>query len=192
LSENKDQFDSAVFHYNMAIVHFQQNDYVQSRYHLELAKLTGGETMDVNKKLEIIKDNLGLKYLEEPETVSDYIYQSYYSTPTSLWLIALFVFVGAGVWSIRKAQYWLTGIISATLITIAILYKIYISSTDVVIWVNESTLYQGPSEVFETTQVVSSGSKLVVEYHQDGWLRVKAPSNISGWLKINKHLSIKE
>jgi hypothetical protein len=192
LTKNKDQFDHGVYYHNMAMISYQKGDLAQTRLFLEKAKREGFDGLEINKKITEVKKELGITYLEEVENMHDFIYSQYHAYPQAIWYssgIALCLII---VLIFKKKMHLYGVLLSAFLITISILYKIYLSTTYLVLWNQEVTLYQGPSSVFETTFTVPQGSLMILREHKEGWKKVVFPSNAEGWVKDTNYTIINE
>lgn len=184
--------DPGLYHFNMGTMLLKKGELSFGRYHLELAIKNGYYTTESMKNLESSRVLLGVDQFEESGTLSQ-ISNILYASPLdfSLFLSLLILVVGITFWkklgSSALKVMWIALVLTPMIFPIAAL-----NNNFAVVIKKEQPVFEGPSEVFEKSNELPTGLKVIVKNNQDGWFKILTPERFTGWVKSNSIMLIKE
>jgi hypothetical protein len=183
LNDLKDQFEPGVYYYNIGTVKIKQGKLAEGRLFLEKAKDTGYYNHHVINNISKTKDLLGVVELEKPETTADYL--NYYSMnlDSNIFLTFSLILFTLLTFFFKKLNIFLR----FTIILLALVplgFKFYYVDTLVKgIPLVDVDIFEGPSKVFEKTNVLNKGLLVKVINKQENWSYVIYPDKLQGWIK---------
>jgi len=180
----KNLFSKDIFHYNMGTLYAQKEEFAIARYHLEKANSIQSHK-NIVKNMDLVRQKLGL---ENEVQALDKVDQ-----------------IGFSIMEIKNEDYIIGGLFFLLFFFIALLnlnkhkrilcYSFLLLSlfsfgmgqfikkeflTGIVL--QECQLRTGPSSIYPVKTVLKNGQKLIVGKKIDGWLKVKMPRPLEGWL----------
>lgn len=186
LLKHKDTFSSGMFHYNLGSLYLKMGRVGAARYNLEKSKDSGFNLTLVNKNLNIIKQKNNIVGLEKSDSIIEQaiglsINQSSYLLG-SIFLICTSIVLLLAIFKKIKSNILLF-IILSFLIAPVILKLFVDTSYDRAVALVDLPLYEGPSKIYEQSGEVRAGSKVVIGKSINGWLLIKYPQSVAGWVK---------
>ncbi len=184
LIQNKQQYSSGIFHYNLGTVYSKMGDYSAARFHLEKAIKMGYINSSSLNNLNFIKSQLQVDDISTSNSVIDQFMNSSLAVPSSAYLSMTLVMMIIVLLLIKSKK--LVGKMTiATLLVIALFplaySSLYLDSVNYAVAFKETTLYEGPSKIFQEKGKIKSGSKIILGEYRDGWFYVKYPISLAGW-----------
>lgn len=183
LEQNRDEFDSGVYEYNLSINYYHLEKYVDARYYMEKAIREGMHTQKSQKILDGIKSKLEIGELEAKEQISDYFYD--YSTHFSLYqglgasLILMIIYFSL----LRK----ISGLSSKSILLLGTLipfaFSVFIKfSYAPAVLKQEVKVREGASLIFDEKTVLPAGMKVIATPKKSPWIYIYSPSAFRGWV----------
>jgi len=184
LINNKDKFEPSVHEYNLGVLWAKKEKFVESRIHLEKAKSMGLINSDVVKNLEVVKDQLGVSYIEQVNSYEskalDFTLSLNLYTPllmSSILLIAILISIKNMVNSITLGL----SLILAALPSIGYLYVKDHFQVNIVR--EEVSVRKGPSKIFDEIQNLPAGMRIITKKNNGkDWYYVVVPKSHAGWI----------
>jgi hypothetical protein len=187
LLDNKKQFESGIFHYNMGTVYSKMGDQATARFHLEKAIQDGYINSSSLNNLAFVKSQLQVDDLSTSTSLPDQIISTATAIPMSGYFsITLFlVLVFTLMIRLKKIQKkWVMVVVFLLALTPVLFSNFYVKNINYAVALKEIPLYEGPSKIFAEKGRVRAGSKIVLGQFKDGWFYIEFPISLSGW--INK------
>ncbi len=186
LLKHKDTFNSGLFHYNLGSLYLKMGNVGAARYNLEKSKDNGFNLTLVNKNLSVIKQSTNIVGLER----SDSIYEQAigYSIDKSSYLIGSFFLLCTIIVLLlvlfKKIKSNFITLCLLAVLSIPVGVKIFVSARfDRAVALRDLALYEGPSKIYEESGEVGAGSKVVIGKSINGWLLIKYPESVAGWVR---------
>ncbi len=182
LENNKSGIDPITWHYNMATLSAEMNQWAEARFHILLAEKLGMRSafLDQNKKL--IETKLDVQRLESPLTATDYFIKvGLIGAQGPLMTLALISLIFCLIW-IRKAKKISSALVSVGLVLLPLLLSWWISSWPFKMVMQKKAIYDGPSTIFTTNSEIPSGVVLITS-KKGIWEKIIYPSRFEGWIK---------
>lgn len=179
--KNDQTLEAPIKYYNIGYSYFKRNEYVKARYYYEKARVEGLVNDELNNSLEIVKQNLGVAQVESDYRYLDKTLLTLSPFKNEVFLSLLGIFLLVILWSILKAK-------KALVIVFVILFfgvgGLMFSMKDykVVLLKEEAYVHQGPSRIFDPTQLILPGTKVMIENESKDWKYVKYPLMYRGWI----------
>ena len=183
LIQNKDNFDPAVYEYNLGTIWARKDKFVESRIHFEKAIKLGLINKEVVKNLNMVKDQLGVGYLEQTNSFEEDFFNASLNidvyTPVLISSLLLILFM---MW-IKNFLNIFSIIISVFLSLSPIFGYFYINEHYSINIIREDTIVrEGPSKIFSETQVLPAGMKFISKKTGNNWYNVIVPKSHRGWI----------
>ncbi len=162
----------------------KKNDLVQARVEFEIAKKKGMLSNALEKNLNYVQENLGLKKVEEAQGLLDQGHALMQAIPFSMFLA--FSLVAALIVSFvnRKNLFKTKNFIAVALVFVPTLFSFWYSkSFESSIALKEEKLWEGPSQIYQQTTAIPKGLKVIIQRYPDGWVKIVSPSNFWGWTR---------
>ncbi len=186
LNELKDKFDSGVYLYNLGTVKIKQGNLAEGRLYLEKAKELGYYNHNVKNNIMKSKELLGIVELERPETISDTINFYSLNLDSGLYLSITLIFILSLTFLFKKINNFIRIAIFIIAI-IPIAFKSYfVDSMVKAVPLVDVDVFEGPSKVFEKTNVLNKGLLVKLINKQEGWSYVIYPEKLQGWIKTDE------
>lgn len=187
LIQNKQQFDSGIFHYNLGTVYSKTGDYPAARFHLEKAIKEGYINSSSLNNLSYVKSQLQVDDLSTSTNLPDEFMNTALTIPpaayTSISLVLLLF--GISLVMSKKLTKKLSIACFVLLIAAPFLFSnLYLDKVNYAVAFKDVPLYEGPSKIFSEKGKVKAGSKIILGEFKEGWFYVKFPISLTGW--INK------
>lgn len=186
IKANKDKFEPGVYEYNLGVAYYKNDSLVSSRVWFEKARQEGFISNELNGALEEVTTKLEVVRLEESQSFND-SFNSFavnipvdaYYTVTLLFLVLLAVFY-------KKIDKYIKVIILVISFLPMSFYHFHVKDFNSIIVLEDQVVYRGPSAMFEQTQIIPKGMKLLTSKTHGDWRYVLTPSSHRGWFKTKK------
>ena len=187
LLENKKQFDSGIFHYNLGTMYSKMGDQAAARLHLEQAIQNGYINSASLNNLTFVKSQLQVDDLSNSISLPDQIVSTVTAIPASgyfsLTLLLLVIFTL--LIRFKKIQTkWMMALVLILSLSPMVVSYFYVKDVNFAVALSDIAIYEGPSKIFHEKGKIRAGSKMVVGDIKDGWFYVEFPISLSGW--VNK------
>ena len=187
LLNNKQHFDSGIFHYNIGTVYSKMGDHATARFHLEKAIQDGYVNSSSLNNLAFVKSQLQVDDLTTSTSFPDQIVNTMTAIPTAGYASITLMLLLIATLMIRfqkiQRKWIMAGVLLLTL-TPVMFSTFYVKNINYAVALQDVPLYEGPSKIFSEKGKVRAGSKIVLGQFKDGWFYVEFPISLSGW--INK------
>lgn len=185
LLDNKQQFDSGTFHYNLGTVYSKMGDQAPARFHLEKAIQEGYINNSSINNLSFVRSQLQVDDLSTSTSIPDQIINAASAIPNagyySLTLLLILIFmVMIRFGKIQKK--WVMAVVFLFALTPVLFSNFYVKNINYAVALKDIPLYEGPSKIFTEKGTVRAGSKIVLGQFKEGWFYVEFPISLSGWI----------
>lgn len=185
LLDNKQQFDSGIFHYNLGTVYSKMGEHASARFHLEKAIKEGYLNNSSLNNLAFVKSQLQVDDLSTSTSIPDQVINSMLSIPNagyfSITLLLILIFmVMVRLGKIQKR--WIMAFVFAVAILPMAFSLFYVKNINYAVALKDTPLYEGPSKIFTEKGSVRAGSKVVLGQFKEGWFYIEFPMSLSGWI----------
>jgi tetratricopeptide (TPR) repeat protein len=186
IRENKDTFDSGLFHYNLGSIYLKLNEFGPARFHLEKAKNEGFNYPMLWSNLKYIKLQPGITDPALSRNWKEVGIAEMMDIPLALYLTFFLVILLGLVISIRKK--WLNNkiviffifLISLVPMTFRYTYK---EGHSFAVAIKDLRIHEGPSSIYPDYGKISAGSRVIVGRFYDDWYYIISPQDQSGWVQ---------
>lgn len=185
LLDNKQQFDSGIFHYNLGTVYSKMGEHASARFHLEKAIKEGYINNSSLNNLTFVKNQLQVDDLSTSTSIPDQIINSMLSIPSagyfSITLLLILIFmIMVRFGKIQKR--WIMAAVFAFAVLPMAFSLFYVKNINYAVALKDTPLYEGPSKIFTEKGSVRAGSKVVLGQFKEGWFYIEFPMSLSGWI----------
>lgn len=187
LLQNKQQFDSGIFHYNLGTVYSKLGDFPAARFHLEKAIKEGFINSSSLNNLGFVKSQLQVDDLSTSTSVPDQVMNTALALPSAAYLTISLLMLLVGLVMIKSKKIVRKMSLALLLLVVAtpvLFSEFYLDKINYAVSFKDVPLYEGPSKIFSEKGKVKAGSKLILGEFKEGWFYVKFPISLTGW--INK------
>lgn len=176
----------------MGTILLKKGELAFGRYHLEVAIKQGHYNVDSVKNLNSSRELLNIVQFEELSPINQFT-QIMYTAPIDFYLFFSLIVLVFGVVSWKKFTTKASKIIWLTIALVPLAFPlVFMQNNFAIITSSEQPVYEGPSEVFEKSNELPLGLKVVVKNNQDGWYKILSPNRFAGWVKKDSIILIKE
>ena len=187
LLNNKQQFDSGIFHYNLGTVYSKMGDQATARFHLEKAIQDGYVNSSSLNNLNFVKSTLQVDDLGTSTSLPDQFINITTSIPTAGYVtftLALFMIFTLMIRFQKITKKWMMAVVLLLSLVPVLFSVFYIKDINHAVTLKDIPLYEGPSKIFAEKGKVRAGSKIILGEFKEGWFYVEFPVSLAGW--INK------
>ncbi|MCY4524012.1 MAG: SH3 domain-containing protein [Halobacteriovoraceae bacterium] len=186
LLENKDSFDLGVFHYNLGTILGKQKNFPAARYNLEKASHLGFLDSRLKNNLQTIKGQLASKDIDTSDHWQDQflnfglgIPESFFFTWTLICILTVLLLK-----HFKKLQKMIPILICLFFAIFPLfISQFYFNKIKYAINLKATPLREGPSSIYSEIMTIEAGSKFIVGESNNGWIYVRYPYFLSGWVK---------
>jgi tetratricopeptide (TPR) repeat protein len=185
LLQNKQQFSSGIFHYNLGTCYSKLADYGTARYHFEKAIKAGLYNSAISNNLKFVKANLDVDDLSTSTHLPDQFMDLSLSIPREAYYTTSLVFILLLALAMRfkKVTRKTIAVICLMFALVPIFYaQFYLNTVNSAVALKDISLLEGPSKIFQEKGKLRAGSKIILGEYKDGWFLVKYPESLSGWI----------
>jgi hypothetical protein len=185
LLDNKKQFESGIFHYNMGTVYSKMGDQATARFHLEKSIQDGYINSSSLNNLAFVKSQLQVDDLSTSTSLPDQIISTATAIPMSGYfsITLILVLIFTLMIRLKKIQKkWIIALVFLLSLTPVLFSNFYVKNINYAVVLKEIPLYEGPSKIFSEKGKVRAGSKVVLGQFKDGWFYIEFPISLSGWI----------
>ena len=186
LIKNKLKLDPGLFHYNLGTVHSKMGNLAAGRYHLEKSLKNNFVNSKVLNNLNFVEQSLSVQDLSTSKNFYDRTIDSSLKFSGTSYLAVTLIFLVAVTICFKKkilVNRWFIGIFLALAITPISYHQFYLKNIKHAILLSDGEVREGPSGVFTTKMSIQAGSKVIVGEFEPGWVFIKYPLELSGWIK---------
>lgn len=194
LSNHRSEFDPGIYHYNLGTFHAKNGELALGRFHFEAAKDLGFKNSMLQHNLEVIKYDLKINGIEEPSNFENWIlnFSDNVSHDVLLSFFLFFLFLSIFIFNKFKSLAFPILFLLISLVPLGVKEILKKKFTKAVV-VNESSLYDGPSEIYEEIGDLPKGLKLYMSLRRDeSWYFIEYPEPYRGWVNYSKLNLLKE
>jgi tetratricopeptide (TPR) repeat protein len=187
LLQNKQQFSSGIFHYNLGTVYAKLIDYPAARFHFEKAIKDGYINSASLNNLGYVKSVIEVDDISTSTSIQDQLINTSLSIPSAAYLSASLIFLLITLLLIKTKNVTkkMTIFILAIFIFSPICYShFYLENINYAVAFKDVPIYEGPSKIFTEKGKLRAGSKIILGEFKDGWFSIKFPISLAGW--VNK------
>lgn len=194
LENNRLSIENSVYFYNQGVVSYKLNELPLARFYFEKAISEGMEETAVYKNLNSVKQDLGVESIETP-SFFDIAQGNIYSlmsqdTQILIWIVITLIFIFMGIFKKIKTNFYYFGSIVFFVSTSIIYFFVgpnskTLSPNEEAIIIKQTSLYEGPSAVFEQLGSLPPGLKVKIEQSKNEWAKIIKPQSVRGWIKID-------
>ena len=185
LLNNKQQFESGIFHYNLGTVYSKMGEHASARFHLEKAIKEGYVNNSSLNNLTFVKNQLQVDDLSTSTSIPDQVVNTMLSIPTagyfSITLIMILIFMMMVRFGKLQRKWVMAAVFALAILPIAF-SMFYVSKINYAVALKDTPLYEGPSKIFTEKGSVRAGSKIVLGQFKEGWFYIEFPMSLSGWI----------
>lgn len=186
LIKHKTDLDPGLFHYNLGTVHSKSGNLAAGRYHLEKALKHNFINTKILNNINFVEKNLNVSDLSNSKNISDrtidmslrYSAEAYFGISLICLLAVMICF---------KKKILQNVILACCLAFLALapigIQQLYLKKINYAILLEDTDVREGPSAVFTSKTSLQAGSKVVVGEFESGWVYIKYPIELAGWLK---------
>lgn len=185
LLNNKQQFDSGIFHFNLGTVYSKMGDYPVARFHLEKAIQEGYVNSASLNNLNFIRSQNNNEDLTTSSSLPDKIVDNLSSLPSQGYVSLTLALILISLLLIKsKVVKQKISIVLILLLSLSplVLSHFYVNKLNKAITLKEVVIYEGPSKIFNEKGKLKPGSKIILGDFKDGWFYIKFPISFAGWI----------
>ena len=185
LLDNKKQFESGIFHYNLGTVYSKMGDQPAARFHFEKAIAEGYINSSSLNNLDFVKSQLQVDDLSTSTSFPDQVVNTMTSIPMagyfSMTLLLMIIFTL--LIKLKKIQNkWIMVFVMLLSLTPVLISNFYVENINFAVALKEVPIYEGPSKIFSEKGKVRAGSKVILGQLKDGWFYIEFPISLAGWI----------
>lgn len=188
LLENKSNLDMGIFHYNLGTAYLKKGSLAVSRFHLEKAYNAGYLNPGLVKNLSVVKGRLSVQEVETSDHIFDNVLAASKSIPTSAFYsfsLAL-LFIVIVLYRFKRITHIAGSVVVGLSLTVALLGSWTKSSYQTAFMLQDSKVFEGPSESFDVSQEVPAGVRVFIKKQDSKWLYISSPVHLVGWIQRSK------
>ena len=185
-------FPSSIWNYNQGVMYYKMGNLPMARWYWEKSRWSDFNFTGVENNLTIVKEQLGIINIE---TAANPILREYFDdvglksdllvlSSSILLLVLLWVVKGKILRPIWRYGCFAVILIPAIYLTQLIFERSSLGVSNKAIIVKESTLREGPSQIFTETGKIPSGLKVTLGEQQEKWALISSPEEFYGWVDI--------
>jgi hypothetical protein len=185
LLDNKQQFDSSIFHYNLGTVYSKMGEQASARFHLEKAIQEGYINNSSLNNLTFVKSQLQVDDLSTSSSFPDQIMNTASNIPAAGYFSLSLIFILIFMLLVRFGKIqrkWVMAVVFLLAVSPVAISNFYVKNINYAVALKDTPLYEGPSKIFSEKGVVRAGSKIVLGQFKEGWFYVEFPISLSGWI----------
>lgn len=179
--KSQSSFEKPIKFYNLGYVYTLKGDLVQARYYLEKAKIEGLINQEVESSLKVVKNKLGIEQIESDYPVLDKGVLNISQFKEDVFLTVLGIILFVFLYSLYKKKRVLYSIAMIFFLALGSFFYT-LKDFNTVIIRQEAFVHQGPSRIFEPSQVIAPGSKVIIDGESKDWRFVRYPEIYRGWI----------
>ncbi len=194
LNSVKSSLDDSVYHYNLGTFLAKKNELSMARFHFELAKDLNFNKSMLDNNLKVVKQNLQVNIIEQPESVTEHLIHSIDLFPKDYFLSFFLLILLISSLLFKKFKSLSVAILLMLLaITPLATKKIINDKYKEAIVTESSPVFDGPSDVFEQITEAPNGVKIILsQERENNWFFIDYPEPLRGWIKLKHAKLLKE
>jgi tetratricopeptide (TPR) repeat protein len=189
LLQNKQQFNSGIFHYNLGTIYSKMGDLPTARFHLEKTIKEGYINSSSLNNLSFVKSQLQVDDISSSTEFPDQVMNTALTIPPAAYHSFSLILLMLGILMKRsKKLVKISSIIFfMALIMLPTLFShFYIDKINYAVAFKDLQVYEGPSKIFSEKGKVKAGSKIILGEYKEGWFYIKFPISLAGWISNEK------
>lgn len=179
--KSSDDIALPIKYYNLGYVYVQKNEFVTARYYFEKARAEGFINQKVNASLKLVKENLGVEQVESSYSYLDKTLLETANFRDEVFFSFLGIVLLVGIIAVLKTKKIMTIISVILFFSLGALLFVF-KDHRVALLKEEVYVYQGPSRIFEPNQLISPGTKVMIEEEKEDWKFIGYPKIYRGWI----------
>lgn len=174
--------------FNTALVKYYQGDLAKAREILEGLKLKGFASKELTEAIHTVKQDLNLVMLEREYDREDVFILTSSSLPELFYpTISVIILFTSLVYGIKR-RFIITSVFFILSLLPLFIYQ-RVNSFQVEINREETTIYRGPSKIFEEVEILPLGVQFIVTKSSKDWRYIEYPSLFRGWIRQGKEFN---
>lgn len=155
-----------------------------ARYHFLFAEEKGYHSKNLFQNKKIVETQLGVETVERSFSLVDHsIHFALFHSKLPLFSLSLVIILISLISLKKRASLKKLGL-SFGFILLPLAINFWISSWPVKLVLKKKALYEGPSELFKSSQSLPQGV-FILSTSSDEWEKILYPSQFSGWVRKN-------
>jgi len=198
LLSNQQIHGKAWSNYNMGVVAYKMNNLPLARYHWEVSQQNGFTYPGLQKNLSLVRSELGLENVEKLgliEKTNATVFSYISSDVLSIFLLISGIGLFGYWWKKKIKPSWATlSVLAALFIALSgwpIIAALNSGKSNQAIVMEEVSLHEGPSTLFDILGKVPVGLKIKWKQKNKDWGQIEQPVEFMGWVKLDSNM-IKE
>ncbi len=186
LIKNKSALEPGLFHYNLGTIHAKKGELAVGRYHLEKALKNNFINTKIMNNIDHVESTLSVSDLSSSKNYFDRAIDQSLKFSSEIYLLSSLLILVALLFSFKKRIMENRKIlILLTLFSFLPLafFQFHLKDINYAISFKNSEVREGPSGIFATKTSLATGAKVIVGEFESGWVYVKYPIQLSGWVK---------
>lgn len=181
LDKNKQELEPSIYYFEKGRLHALTNEWPEARIaFLKSQKISPRE--ETQNNLSTVEMKMVVSEIEQPRTINDYAIKSATLFANELALTANLLLLVLGLWIFKRTRSYKNLIMCVSLMIVLSSLSLWTKNWPWLVTEQEVDIYHGPSEIFEKTQVIPKGIK-VLGVEKDSWIHIIYPSRLEGWIK---------
>ena len=182
----KTEIDTSLFHYNLGSIYLKKGDLGAARYNIEKAIQNGFVGTLPYNNLKVIQKSSEVMDLSKSEYLYEKSLSKALNIPSEAFLSLTLVLILAWILMLKKKllTHWLPASLFFLFGLTPILFSaFYLDTFSQAIVLKPTLIYEGPSKVYSENYDLGAGSKVLINKENDGWVLIKYPRDIAGWVE---------
>lgn len=179
--KSSDDIALPIKYYNLGYVYNQKSEFVTARYYFEKARSEGFINEKLNASIKMVKENLGVEQVESSYSYLDKMLLETTNFRDEVFLSFLGIVLLVGIIAILKTKKIVTMMSAIIFFSVGALLFVF-KDHRVALLKEEVYVYQGPSRIFEPNQLISPGTKVMIEEEKKDWKFIGYPKIYRGWV----------
>ncbi len=193
LDELSEKLEPSVYHYNKGTFLAKKESFAKARLHFERAKELNFNSTALENNLEVVKKNLQVEVIEEPQSFTENLIYSFDGLSKDYFLSFFLIFIILSSIFFKKFKSLSLAFLFLFCSLIPLGVSKYLKTVYKRAIVTDSTaVFDGPSEVFEQISEIPEGVKIILSEKRDNnWHYIDFPQPYRGWVKLNASTMLK-
>lgn len=182
LEEKSSYVSPGLWHYNMGTLNAKIDDLPFARFHFLMAEKYGYSSTELNSNKKLVEVKLETEKYEKPIATRDYLIKGSLEASDGgiFTMLSFLLIIVSIIFAIKKtALKYVMITLMASFVFLGL--NFWVQSWDEFVVINSSTIYDGPSTIFETQNEIPAGVMLVAS-REGKWLKIFYPSRFIGWV----------
>jgi hypothetical protein len=183
LLRSKDQLPESLFHYNLGTAYAKLEKFPIAKFHFEKSIKLGSIEPKILNNLSYVRQKINVFDLDNSSSFIDRFYGILLMIPWEavfifFTILVLLLFLKKQLRNKKNVT-----VLAVIPFLITGIFYAYSSNKNYAIAFEDIEVREGPSEIFEVSNRVPQGAKLLLSEYQNGWFLISRPREYLGWVK---------